>query len=141
MTATIMADPLQEPALQPPPGVISQFPTLHSDQQAWFYVVATLCAVVPGTLLFLRLYTKFNIIRKRDATDCSTYPFRSPPPFPSPLPLPPSPPFLSYECLQRFRPCHVIFRKQSRKKTGFSGLLIQSISFFLLRKLSVHEWD
>ncbi len=76
-----MADPLQEPALQPPPGVISQFPTIHSDKQAWFYVVATLCAVVPGTLLFLRLYTKFYIIRKRDATDCSTYPFRSPPPF------------------------------------------------------------
>ena len=72
MAAVTMADPLHEPALQPPSGANSQFPTTHSDEQAWFYVAATLSAVVPGTLLFLRLYTKLRIVRKVDLTDCST---------------------------------------------------------------------
>ena len=71
-----MADPLQEPALQTPSGVISQFPTTYSSEQAWFYVAATLSAVVPGTLLLLRLYTKIRIVRNVDLIDCSTPPFR-----------------------------------------------------------------
>lgn len=72
-----MADPLQEPALATPPGVVSQFPTTHSNDQAWFYVGVVLAAFVPGCLLLLRLYTKVYIIRKVDVTDCmippSTY--------------------------------------------------------------------
>lgn len=71
-----MADPLQQPALETPPGVISLFPTTHSDEQAWFYVAATLSAVVPGTLLLLRLYTKLRIVRRMDWTDCSMSPSR-----------------------------------------------------------------
>ena len=67
-----MADPLQEPALETPPGVISRFPTTHSDEQAWFYVAVTLSAIVPGTLLLLRLYTKLRVVRQLDWTDCST---------------------------------------------------------------------
>lgn len=70
-----MADPLQEPASMTPSGVISQFPTTHSKEQAWFYVTASLTAVVPGTLLLLRLYTKLRIVRKVDWTDCSISPF------------------------------------------------------------------
>ena len=70
-----MADPLQAPALQAPSGVISQFPTTHSSDQAWFYVAATLSAVVPGTLLLLRLYTKLRIVRNVDLIDCATLPF------------------------------------------------------------------
>ncbi len=77
MTAVTMADPLHGPALEPPSGVISQFPTVHSDEQAWFYAAATLSAVVPGTLLFLRLYTKLRVVRKVDLTDCSTSHFSS----------------------------------------------------------------
>lgn len=66
-----MADPLQSPALETPPGVISQFPTTHSGGQVWFRVSATLFTIVPGTLLLLRLYTKLRIVRKVDITDCS----------------------------------------------------------------------
>ena len=72
MAGTIMADRLLEPAMKIPSGVISQFPTTHSSEQAWFYVAATLAAIVPGTLLLLRLYTKWCIVRKMDLTDCST---------------------------------------------------------------------
>lgn len=71
-----MARPLDEPALKTPPGVISRFPTTHSDEQAWFYVSATLSVVVPGILLLLRLYTKLRIVRKADMTDCSIPPSR-----------------------------------------------------------------
>jgi hypothetical protein len=72
-----MADLLQQPALEMlPPGVISQFPTTHSDEQAWYYVCATLCAVIPGTLLLLRLYIKLHIVRKVILTDCSIPPPR-----------------------------------------------------------------
>ena len=70
-----MVDPLQLPALQTPSGVISQFPTTYSSQQAWFYVAAT-SVVVPGTLLLLRFYTKIRIVRNVDLIDCSTPPFR-----------------------------------------------------------------
>ena len=70
-----MEDLLQGPSSDTPPGVVSQFPTTHSDEQAWFYVSATLSAVVPGTLLLLRLYTKLRVVRKVDVTDCSTSPF------------------------------------------------------------------
>lgn len=67
-----MADPLQEPALATPPGVVSQFPTTHSNDQAWYYVGVVLAAFVPGCLLVLRLYTKVYVIRKVDVTDCMT---------------------------------------------------------------------
>ena len=71
-----MPDPLQLPALDTPPGVVSFFPTTHSDDQAWYYVCATLCAVVPGSLVLLRLYTKLRIVRKVDVTDGSIAPSR-----------------------------------------------------------------
>ncbi|KAM0794380.1 hypothetical protein BDR22DRAFT_875971 [Usnea florida] len=67
-----MVEPLQEPALRTPPGVVSQFPTTHSDEQAWYYVAATLSAVVPGTLVLLRLYTKSCIVRHVDLVDYLT---------------------------------------------------------------------
>lgn len=73
VTPAAMADPLQEPALGTPPGIISQFPTTRSNEQAWYYVCATLSAVVVGTLLLLRLYTKLRVVRKVDLTDCSIY--------------------------------------------------------------------
>ena len=69
-----MATSLQEPALDTPPGVLSQFPTTHSHDQVWFYVCATLSAVVPGTLLMLRLYTKLRVVRKVELTDCAVSP-------------------------------------------------------------------
>ena len=65
-----MVNPLQEPALATPPGVVSQFPTTHSNEQAWYYVGAVLAAFVPGSLLLLRLYTKVYVVRKVDVTDC-----------------------------------------------------------------------
>lgn len=75
-----MAEALQQPALETPSGVISQFPTTHSDEQAWYYVCVTLSTVVPGTLLLLRLYTKLSIVRRVDLTDCSIPPSRFIPP-------------------------------------------------------------
>ena len=69
-----MPDPLQLPALGTPPGVVSLFPTTHSDDQAWYYLCATLCTVVPGSLVLLRLYTKLRIVRKVDVTDGSISP-------------------------------------------------------------------
>lgn len=65
-----MADPLNQPALSTPPGTVSHFPTTHSREQAWYYVCATLCAVITGTFLLLRLYTKVRIVSKVDVTDC-----------------------------------------------------------------------
>ena len=64
-----MPDPLQLPALGTPPGVVSLFPTTRSDEQAWYYVCVTLCTVVPGSLVLLRLYTKVRIVRKVDVID------------------------------------------------------------------------
>ena len=74
-----MADPYQEPALATPSGVISYFPTTHSDGQAWFHVAVILSTVVSGTLLLLRLYTKLFVVLKADSTDCSIIPYRSEP--------------------------------------------------------------
>ena len=65
-----MADPLNQPALSTPPGIVSHFPTTHSRVQVWYYVCAALCAVTTGTFLLLRLYTKVRIVRKVDVTDC-----------------------------------------------------------------------
>ena len=65
-----MVEPLQEPALRTPSGVVSQFPTTHSDEQVWYYVATTLSAVVPGILVLLRLYTKSCIVRHVDLVDC-----------------------------------------------------------------------
>ena len=67
-----MTDRLLEPALGTPPGVVSHFPTTRSSIQAWFYVTGTLSAVVPGSLLLLRFYTKWRIVRKLDLIDCLT---------------------------------------------------------------------
>lgn len=61
---------LQAPALATPPGVERHMST-HSPEQAGVYVCDVLCAVVPGTLLALRLYTKIVILRRTDLTDCS----------------------------------------------------------------------
>ena len=46
---------LQEPALEAPPGVERH---MGARSPAAYYVCAVFCAVVPGTLLCLRLYTK-----------------------------------------------------------------------------------
>lgn len=67
-------DPLQQPALRTPPGVISQFPTIHAGHQVWYYVCVTLASVVPGILLLLRWYTKLRVVRKVDLIDCSILP-------------------------------------------------------------------
>ena len=67
-----MTDRLLKPALGTPDGVISHFPTTHSSEQAWFYIAGTLSAVVPGTLLLLRLYTKWRVVRQVDLIDCLT---------------------------------------------------------------------
>lgn len=65
--ATLTA--LDGPALLPPPGVTSHL-TNSSSQQNWYYVFISLCTVIPGVLLLLRLYTKIRIVRKLDLTDC-----------------------------------------------------------------------
>ena len=69
--AAQIAELLQGPALQPPPGATVRFPTTHSDEQKWFYVCVVLSSVVPGVLLLLRMYTKLRVVRKVDFTDCS----------------------------------------------------------------------
>ena len=66
-----MEEALQEPALRIPSTVVSQFPTTRSDEQVWYYVAATLSAVVPGILVLLRLYTKSCIVHQVDLVDCS----------------------------------------------------------------------
>jgi hypothetical protein len=68
-TASTMAQKLDEPALDPPPGVVPHFSTSSYDQR-WFYVAAAFCTVVPGVLFAMRLYTRIRIIRKMDVTDC-----------------------------------------------------------------------
>ena len=65
-----MGDVLQQPALATPSGVVSQFPTTNSPEQAWWYVCVVLCTLIPGVLLIIRLYTKLYIIRKADVADC-----------------------------------------------------------------------
>ena len=74
VTSIAMVDRFYEPALETPPSAISQFPTTHSEEQAWFCVFATFSAVVPGVLLLLRLYTKLRVVREVDVTDCSRFP-------------------------------------------------------------------
>ncbi|KAF7513290.1 hypothetical protein GJ744_009711 [Endocarpon pusillum] len=61
-------NPLEEPALQPPPGVEAHV-TNRSDEQNYFYVCITLSTVVPGILLLIRLYTKARLIKKIDLSD------------------------------------------------------------------------
>ena len=58
---------LQEPALEPPPGVERH---MGARSPAAYYVCAVFCSVVPGTLLCLRLYTKTHILKRTDLTDC-----------------------------------------------------------------------
>lgn len=70
VTPAAMIDPFEEPALVTPPGLISQFPTTHSNEQKWFFVCVIICAAVSGFFLLLRLYTKLHIVRKLDLTDC-----------------------------------------------------------------------
>ena len=65
-----MTDLLLTPSLDTPSGVISHFPTTRSSDQAWFHITGTLSAVVPGTLLLLRLYTKWRVVRHVDLIDC-----------------------------------------------------------------------
>ena len=67
-----MTDRLLQPAMETPSGVISHFPTTHSSEQAWFYIIGPLSAVIPGILLLLRFYTKWRIVRKLDVIDCLT---------------------------------------------------------------------
>ncbi|KAL8749337.1 MAG: hypothetical protein Q9199_007748 [Rusavskia elegans] len=62
---------LHAPALDTPPGVHRHMST-QSPEQAGVYVCSVLVAVVPGTLLCLRLYTKIRILRRTDLTDYLT---------------------------------------------------------------------
>ncbi|KAI4091212.1 MAG: hypothetical protein LQ339_008189 [Xanthoria mediterranea] len=62
---------LHEPALDTPPGLHRHMST-QSPEQAGVYVCSVLVAVVPGTLLCLRLYTKLRILRRSDWTDYLT---------------------------------------------------------------------
>ncbi|CAL8580356.1 hypothetical protein XPA_006085 [Xanthoria parietina] len=62
---------LYEPALDTPPGLHRHMST-QSPEQAGVYVCSVLVAVVPGTLLCLRLYTKLRILRRSDWTDYLT---------------------------------------------------------------------
>lgn len=60
---------LEEPALQPPKGQVSEL-TNRSDEQSWYYVSVAVCMVVAGVFLLLRLYTQWSIVRRMDVTDC-----------------------------------------------------------------------
>ena len=64
-----LAGLLDGPALSLPKGVTPEVNN-HSGEQALYFVVASLCTIVPGMLLLLRLYTKLRIFRKVDLTDC-----------------------------------------------------------------------
>ncbi|KAF1950141.1 hypothetical protein CC80DRAFT_554601 [Byssothecium circinans] len=64
-----MAEKLELPAMDPPPGVESHFVTSNPDAMRWYWLAAVMCIVVPGLLLLLRLYTRLRIIRKTDLTD------------------------------------------------------------------------
>ena len=64
-----LAGLLDGPALPPPKGVTPEVNN-HSGEQALYFVVASLCTIVPGMLLLLRLYTKLRISRNVDLTDC-----------------------------------------------------------------------
>ena len=68
---------LHAPALSTPPGVQRHMST-HSPEQAGVYVCSVLVAVVPGTLLCLRLYTKIRILKRTDLTDCTHQPLPKP---------------------------------------------------------------
>jgi hypothetical protein len=61
----------EQPALPWPGGPNPTWePKLHSPEQAWYYVCVTLCAVVSGVFIMLRLYTKLRIVRALDLSDC-----------------------------------------------------------------------
>lgn len=60
---------LDGPALPPAEGVTPQLNN-HSGEQVLYFVVASLCTIIPGALLLLRLYTRLRVFRKVDLTDC-----------------------------------------------------------------------
>lgn len=60
---------LEAPALLAPDNVIPNV-TNRSDDQIWFYVCISLCAIFAGIFLLLRLYTKLRIVAKLDIADC-----------------------------------------------------------------------
>lgn len=62
-------NPLEEPAMQSPPGVEAHL-TNSSDEQKYFYFCITFATVVPGILLLIRLYTKARLVRKMELSDC-----------------------------------------------------------------------
>lgn len=65
-----MADKLELPALNPPPGHESHLVTHDPKALTWCWFTTVMCTVIPGILLVLRLYTRTYILRKTDMTDC-----------------------------------------------------------------------
>ena len=64
-----MQDLLNAPALDPPEGVTRTM-TFYPPEQAGYYTFIALCGIVPGAFLVMRLYTKIQIVRRMDVTDC-----------------------------------------------------------------------
>jgi hypothetical protein len=72
LSPALIATMLERPALAPPGGLNPAWrPTVHSQEQTWYYVSAALCSVVPGVFVVLRLYTKLYFVRKLSLPDCA----------------------------------------------------------------------
>jgi hypothetical protein len=63
-------DLLYGPAMKAPPGVFPLPLGRTSPDQKWYFICVPLFTIIPGFFLMLRLYTKVNIVRKVDLTDC-----------------------------------------------------------------------
>ena len=60
---------MDKPGLEPPPGVIPNFSDAYTIQP---YIVLTvmICIVVTTTLVFVRMYTKYRIVKSLGWEDC-----------------------------------------------------------------------
>lgn len=65
----IDALPLNTPALKPPPGVVPDFDN-PSGIQGEIHALLIVCAVISTIFVWLRLYTRYFIIKSHGWDDC-----------------------------------------------------------------------
>lgn len=70
LTPAVISYLKEGPALQPPKGVIPNVNN-HWDDEWLLYFTVSLCMAVIGIMVIVRLYTKWRIVKRFEAADCT----------------------------------------------------------------------
>lgn len=69
MPSDNFSDIMNGPAMAPPLGQTFISPTNRSEEQKWYYVSASLTISIAGLFIAVRMYTRVQIVRKKDLSD------------------------------------------------------------------------